>query len=233
MGRATDATTQSLRRPILPDDDCDTPLMTVRSEHSGVPPVRPATIDDLEQLVDVLVESHLDYAWEQWALPMPDRRRRLTDLYRTDLLDLALPFGEVWMTECGASVVVWIPRGAFERLGPEQRQRLESAAQEAFGDRLAIMQDVDTAVAAGRPQADWYLATMGTLPRAQGGGPGTAVLQPRLAALDEQGETAALDTSASANLRFYGRLGFEVVASHERLPHDGTTTWSLLQNVLR
>lgn len=206
--------------------------MTFRHQPTGLPSVRQAAVDDLDRIVEVLVESHLDYAWEQWALPTPDRRRRLTDLYRADLVELALPVGEVWMTECGSSVAVWIPRGAFERLGADQGQRLESAAQEAFGDRLAIIEVVDAAVAVGRPPADWYLATMGTLPAAQGRGLGTAVLRPRLATLDEHGETAALDTSAEANLRFYGRLGFEVVASHERLPHDAPTTWSMLRERL-
>jgi GNAT superfamily N-acetyltransferase len=186
-------------------------------------------MDHLDQLVDVLVESHLDYAWERWALPVADRRQRLTELYRTDLVELALPAGEVWMTDCGSSVAVWIPRVAFGRLGVEQQQRLESAAQQAFRDRMAIVEQVDAEVAAGRSQADWFLATMGTLPDAQGRGLGSAVLGPRLAALDEHGETATLDTSAEANLRFYGRLGFEVVASFERLPHGAPTTWSMLR----
>lgn len=187
--------------------------------------VRRATGDDLDQVVDVLVTSHLDYAWEQWALPSDDRRERLADLYRSDVSTLAFGAGDVWITECGRSVAVWLPADAFARLDPDALRALDASARSAFGARSGIIDEVEAAVAVVRPPADWHLATMGTLPSAQRQGLGTAVLQPRLGALDQAEGTAVLETSDPGNLRFYGLLGFEVVAELAHLPHGAPTTW--------
>ena len=187
--------------------------------------VRRATVEDVDRVVEVLVASHLDYAWEQWALPFDDRRERLTRLYGSDVGTLAFRSGEVWMTECGRSVAVWLPADAFAGIGPDDLRVLDASAEMAFGERLGLIAEVEGAVAAERPPADWHLATMGTLPDAQRRGLGTAVLWPRLEALDVARATAVLETSDPGNLRFYGRLGFEAVAELAQLPHGAPTTW--------
>lgn len=189
------------------------------------PPARRATADDLDVVVEVLVAAHLDYAWEAWALPDGDRASALTMLYRTDLVELAFPFGEVWRTACGRSAAVWLPAEAFGLLDDVRRGRLDCAARDAFGDRFDVLAAVDEVIGAARPSADWYLATMGTRPDAQRLGLGRAVAAPRLAALDATGATAALETSTPGNVAFYRRLGFDVVAELAELPHGAPTTW--------
>ena len=186
---------------------------------------RRAGVDDLATVVDVLVASHLDYVWERWALPGEDRRSHLEALFAADLRRFGLPLGEVWMTEDGASAAVWMQQGAFTLAAPAAADEAATVALAAFGDRLAIVDDVDAHVRRARPPADWYLATMGTLPAAQRRGLGTAGLAPRLGALDATGQTATLETSDAGNLGFYGRLGFEVVATLDALPHGAPTTW--------
>ena len=190
--------------------------------------VRRANDDDLDAVVDVLVDSHVEYAWERWALACRDsrdRRERLTGLYRAELRSLALRAGEVWITDCGRSVAVWLPARFQVELDPADAAAREVAAVAAFGERLSVVAEIDGAVACHRPVCDWYLATMGTLRRAQRLGLGTEVLQPRLRALDDTAASAVLETSDPANLRFYGRLGFEVVAELDRLAHGAPTTW--------
>jgi predicted N-acetyltransferase YhbS len=201
-------------------------FLTPRPDRATEPPsvARRATDDDLDTVVRVLVDSHVDYAWERWALPWDDRRERLDHLYRTDLRCFARGVGEVWMTGCGRSVAVWLPTTA-PASDPSATAELQRAAMEAFGERLGIIDLVDSAIGVRRPACDWYLATMGTLPEAQRSGLGTEVLRPRLQALDDAGASACLETSDPANLRFYGRLGFEVVAELDRLPHGAPTTW--------
>lgn len=186
---------------------------------------RRATIDELDQVVEVLTASHLDYAWERWALPWDDRRERLTRLYESAVGTLAFSVGEVWITECRRSVAVWLPGDAYAQLGPHERRALEAASRSAFGERTTIIDEVENAVAAQRPPANWHLATMGTLPDVQRKGLGTVVLQPRLSALDRAHASAVLETSEPGNLRFYERLGFEVVAELAHLPHNAPTTW--------
>ncbi len=62
--------------------------------------------------MEVLVASHETFVRERWALPHPDRRDRLANLYRCDVGLVALELGEVWITDCGRSVAVWLPAGA-------------------------------------------------------------------------------------------------------------------------
>jgi GNAT superfamily N-acetyltransferase len=186
---------------------------------------RRATIDELDQVVEVLTASHLDYAWERWALPWDDRSERLTRLYQSDVGTLAFSSGEVWITECRRSAAVWLPGDAYDQLGPHERRALDASARSAFGERISIIDEVENAVAAQRPPADWHLATMGTLPDVQRTGLGTAALQPRLTALDRAHSSAVLETSEPGNLEFYGRLGFEIVAELAQLPHSAPTTW--------
>src|SRR5690606_29802532 len=178
-----------------------------------------------DQVVEVLVASHLDYTWERWALPFADRGERLARLYRSDVGTLALRSGEVWLTECGRSVAVWLPTAAFATLDSDDVGVLDASAQSAFGDRLPLVDEVERAVGGVRPPADWHLATMGTMPDARRRGLGSAVLRPRLDALDAAQATAVLETSDPGNLRFYGQLGFEVVAELAQLPHGAPTTW--------
>jgi ribosomal protein S18 acetylase RimI-like enzyme len=200
-------------------------------ERSSV--ARRATDDDLDTVVRVLVDSHVDYAWERWALPWDDRRERLDLLYRTDLELVALRVGEVWVTDCGRSVAVWLPAMVTPELDSSAIAERERAAMEAFGERHEIVDLVDRAIDVRRPACDWYLATMGTVPGAQRSGLGTEVLRPRLARLDDAAASACLETSDPANLGFYSRLGFEVVAELDDLPSGAPTTWVMQRNAVR
>lgn len=195
------------------------------------PAVRRASEGDLDVVVDVLGESHVDYVWERWALPFPDRGERLEQLYRSDVSTVALRVGEVWMTADGESVAVWLPAGAFAELDTADVVTVEAAAVVAFGnERLDVLAEVEAAVARASPTHDWFLATMGTRPGAQRRGLGSAVLQPRLTALDQANERAVLDTSDPDNVGFYRRFGFEVVAELDRLPHGAPTTWVMMRD---
>jgi GNAT superfamily N-acetyltransferase len=182
---------------------------------------------DLDHVIHILVESHAAYAWESWALPGADRRSRLTQLYRADLELLALPHGEVWITHGGESVAVWLPHGAYARLGDEARAELEHVSTAALAGRRAALDEVDNLVALARRPCDWLLATMGTLPASQGRGFGSAVLEPRLRELDRSNSTAGLETSTADNVRFYRRHGFEVDIEIDSLPHGAPPTWMM------
>jgi ribosomal protein S18 acetylase RimI-like enzyme len=177
--------------------------------------------------VATLVASHLDYVWEEWMLPGPDRAERLEPLVRVDLELVALPAGDVWMLDDGSSVAMWQEPDAPDP-EPEVLRRLDRAARVAFGDRLADLQEVEALVHAMRPpEPHWYLATIGTLAARRRQGCGQAVLAPVLGHLDEIGAPAYLETSSAANLAFYGRLGFEVVGHLAGLPHGAPDTWGM------
>lgn len=195
------------------------------------PTVRRATGDDLDTVVAVLVDSHVDYIWERWALPWVDRGARLTALYPHEISELTVGGGEVWMTDCGRSVAVWIPMTSTASHGgaPSEMVERTSSLEAAFAERRRIVEEVEWTLAAHRPRSDWYLATMGTTRAARRRGLGAGVLRPRVNELDRAHETATLETSDPANLSFYGRLGFEVVTMLDDLPHAAPRTWIMLR----
>jgi GNAT superfamily N-acetyltransferase len=186
---------------------------------------RRATASDLDHVLHVLVESHVTYAWETWAIPWDDRRSRLAQLYRADLERVGLPHGEVWITDGGESVAVWLPRGAYARLGGDDLAELERVSTVVLAGRRAVLDEVDNMIALARRSCDWHLATMGTLPASQGRGFGATVLEPRLRELDRSNATAGLETSTTDNIRFYRRHGFDVDTVIDSLPHGAPTTW--------
>jgi predicted N-acetyltransferase YhbS len=187
--------------------------------------VKRAGRSDLDVLVATLVESHLHYSWEVWAITGPERAARMAAAFRSDLEVLGLPHGVITMSDGGDAVALWLPTGAEALLSDDQREDRRRLSEEVFGDRLQEIEQVDRSIrAAPCPDADWHLATMGTRPSHQSQGLGATVLRPMLAQLDQQQETARLETSTAANVTFYRQQGFTVVCELD-LPYRAPTTW--------
>jgi hypothetical protein len=75
-----------------------------------------------------LVDSHLDYDWDAWALDGADRRVRLTRLVRPFIELIALPSREVWMQDDGDAVAVW-PAEPSEPVDPDVDDRPAGAPE--------------------------------------------------------------------------------------------------------
>jgi ribosomal protein S18 acetylase RimI-like enzyme len=181
---------------------------------------------DFDDVLDTLVASHLDYVWEQWAVPADDRFGRLKTLNRLSLEVMAFPNNEVWMTDDAASVCFWLPnRGVLPT--PEMARQADELAAEALGHRWQHLAEVEQHLDRYRPAGHWLLASVGTRPRRRRQGLAKAVLRPCLDHLDAIGQQAVLETSSIGNLRLYERLGFEVSHKHIGLPHGAPDTWTM------
>ena len=69
------------------------------------------------------------------------------------------------------------------------------------------------------PAGAWYLSIVGVSPAAQGRSVGAGLLAPGLAAADSAGVACYLESFSARNPAFYGRLGFQTIATH----HEPTT----------
>ena len=75
-------------------------------------------------------------------------------------------------------------------------------------------------------EAHWYLGVLGTDPKHQNRGIGSALLRPVLARCDGGGDAAYLEASRPENVPYYERHGFEVVGEFQ-LP-KGPPVWRML-----
>ncbi len=186
--------------------------------------IRRARREDIPALAGTLAAAFETYPWTRWTVPADGHLQRLEALFTVDLTEIGLVHDEIWTTEGGAAVAVWIPPRELQT-GTVNWARHGEASTPLLGDRLAIADEADALIAPHRPeQPAWYLATMGVHPDHQRKGLGSAVLCPVLERCDAEGWPCLTETSSTDNVRFYRRLGFEVTAEVS-MPDEGPTVW--------
>jgi GNAT superfamily N-acetyltransferase len=181
----------------------------------------------------VFAASHGRYPTFAHVFPDPERRVVALRVFFTATVRDALAAGRVEAAVAGGrllGVAVWLPPGAFPwsagrqlKITPEMLRILAAAPR-----RFPTFARLGAASARLHPRdPHWNLETMGIVPEAQGRGVGTRLVAPGLARADRDGLACYLTTARRENLRFYGRLGFEV--EHELLPlgPGGPTLWGM------
>jgi GNAT superfamily N-acetyltransferase len=169
-------------------------------------PVRVATRSDLAGLTDTIWR-----AFEQdplWSWAFPDRRK-LAPWWRF-WIGSALRYPSVSIAGDFAAVAVWIPPGGSE-LTEQQESEVGPLLEELVGARatsvMALLERFDSSHPEGPPHH--YLSLLGTHPEHRGAGVGMGLLAANLAAIDEEGLPAYLESSNPDNNARYERLGFE------------------------
>lgn len=172
--------------------------------------VRLAAAVDIDRASKTLALAHTNYEWAVWAFPRPDRTALLRRLFRLDL-EVGVAMQSVWTTDDCSSVAIWSPPASTN-------------VDSALLERVRLEQDAMLGVDAERlraadalthphhpPPPYWYLGTVGTRPDRRGNGLASDVIQPAIDRCDDDGVVACLETSSTANVRLYQRLGFDDV----------------------
>jgi ribosomal protein S18 acetylase RimI-like enzyme len=189
--------------------------------------VRPATERDVAALADLCTRAFDDDPVANFMFRGPVRRRKgLRAFFTTQLRRQYLHLGQVRTTEELTGVAIW---------GPPDRPRhpirelllLAPAAPYLAGAHvvgaLRLLFEID---ARHPKEPHWYLATLATEPARQGTGVGSALLDHTLAAADEEGAPAYLESSKEKNVPLYARFGFEVVEEF-RSPTGAPPIWRM------
>jgi ribosomal protein S18 acetylase RimI-like enzyme len=181
---------------------------------------------ELRAIVRPMVDAFWDYPETVHLLPDEGRRRRVLPRYLLSDARDADGFGTLLVDPGGAGAAAWIPPAAYPvGVGRQLRQVADLLPALPWAWRCAAeARRAQTAnrIEHRRHPPHYYLRAIGVSPAAQGRGVGSALVAPMLERADAEGVGCFLQTATEANVAWYGRFGFEVVASYRPTP-----TWPM------
>ena len=173
--------------------------------------VRKATTADVPQLAEALARAFQEDPVFKWVIPRDAPRLRYARRYFAARARHLLTQDEVYTTDDRTAGALWARPGEW-RDPPLTAIRQIISLVPALGTRLPrALTGLREVEARHPPRPHWYLSVLGTEPRRQGEGLGSALLQPVLADCDRLEVGAYLETATERNVSFYGRHGFDVV----------------------
>ncbi|HSK93763.1 MAG TPA: GNAT family N-acetyltransferase [Candidatus Angelobacter sp.] len=177
--------------------------------------VRLARPEDVPALADVLTRAFArDPFFAYLAGDAPERNARMREAWTGILRHASARLTETWTTDDLAGAAIWLPPGHRPSLIDGLRM-LRHMARFAGWRRLRLVSDAVEVLERHRrrhvPGPHFYLSALGVDPDRQGSGIGTDLMGPTLAACDDRGVPAYLETAVARNVLLYERVGFEVV----------------------
>jgi len=173
---------------------------------------RRAKPEDIYALTQLFVAAFRGDPIINWiARSGPKRALALEQFFFWLLHERAIPAGEVWMSDDGATCAAWLPPDA--RMQPDGffgQLRLLPLYLRFFGfPRLRSGAAMAKAMEENHPhERHFYLSFMAVAPRFQGVGLGSAILETTLKHVDNARMPAYLENSNPKNARLYERAGF-------------------------
>lgn len=145
----------------------------------------------------------------RWLFPEPEAYLTHSPTFARTFGGAAFEANTAWITDDRGGAALWFPSGVHPD-GDAIGEYLLAAVDERKHESLGSMFE---AMAAHHPEEPhWYLAIVGVDAAHQGKGLGAQLLQVALQRCDEEGLISYLESSNPANIPFYERHGYEVVA---------------------
>ncbi len=191
------------------------------------PCVRNARADDLRAVSLALARAFRDDPVHRWILPNEFDWAIASDAFFAMVMGDMLRHESVFTTEAREGASFWVP--PYPQI-PSLGERLAMAVRwyAALGRRARAVGEQLARIERAHPlEPHWYLAVLGTDPRHQGRGVGSALLAPILARCDADRVPAYLESSKRANVPFYERHGFRVLG--ELAIQGGPVIWRMLR----
>ncbi len=190
--------------------------------------VRPAAAAELTSLLALLARAFRDDPFVGWVVRGgPGRDARAAAYFDLMLRRVSFAHGAAFTTQGRTGVAAWVPPNAWPPSMGAQVAMLPQTLSFVGLSRLGVVSEGAERMEALRPRAPhWHLALLGVDPPSQRSGAGTALLAHGLARADAEQVPAHVETSVPANVPFYERAGFRVVARIV-LPGDGPPVWAL------
>jgi GNAT superfamily N-acetyltransferase len=185
--------------------------------------VRRAVPADFGALAEMLSRAFYDDPVTAWFYADAARRLRHGRRFFEVRLRQLAGHGLIYTNDDLSGAALWAPPGHWRE---DFRQSLRMLPMlPALLPNIARTTRAVREIERRHPVAPhYYLSVIGTDPRKQGGGIGSALLAPMLDVCDEAGAAAYLESSKESNLPFYARHGFAVRERIE-LPEEGPPLW--------
>jgi ribosomal protein S18 acetylase RimI-like enzyme len=184
--------------------------------------VRRAEPADHPRVAEALAGAFADDPGWSFLLPhADDREHRQRLFFESELHHLVPARRQVWTSEDGSAAAIWAPPGLWSVPAPQVARQAPRMVR-VFGRRLTLALRYLIRIERSHPtdSPHWYLEFLGTEPRRQGQGLGSALLRPILALCDRDRQGAYLESSTERSQALYERHGFEVVETF-RMPGGG------------
>jgi len=186
---------------------------------------------DAPRVAALLARAFHDDPFMCYAIPNAHQRRHLLPwLIGLNVRD-GCGYGEVYTTPGGEGAAVWLPPGRARRTPWRMlRAGMLAAPLRVHWSILRRLAAVEAHAQAlydrFAPEPHWYLTQLGVEPAQQRQGIASRLLAPMLSYLDAQALPGYLETENEANVAFYERRGFRVVAADASLP-AGLHIWAM------
>lgn len=174
--------------------------------------MRIASHEDLGVLAETLALAFYgDPTWS-WAFPDPDLRHHHLTVWWRFMIEGALRYPWIVMTDGCEAASVWIPPCGTE-IAEEDEAKVEPLLTDLVGPRAAEVMELLERFDAAHPREEphFYLSLLGTDPAHAGRGLGMALLAENLERIDQEGMPAYLESSNPGNNHRYERHGFAKV----------------------
>jgi ribosomal protein S18 acetylase RimI-like enzyme len=189
---------------------------------------RAATLADVDDVADALVRAFADDPLMMYLFQTDEGRAKKSRMFFVTDAKRAIgkAKGRVETSDDGDAKggAIWFAPNQWRTGGLELLGQLPMLFQ--MGRETPRALNVLSQVEKVHPkEPHWYLGVLGTDPKHQGKGVGSALLAPVLAKCDEEGVPAYLESSKERNILFYERHGFQVMS--ELKLKNGPTLWPM------
>lgn len=192
--------------------------------------LKPAQFDAASEILANAFNN--DPTFRYFAREQEQARINAIKLLAKTALRYSQPYNHIYtITHDLKGVAIWIPPGKF----PLNDFRLLQLGLYALPFKLRLSRlrqmislflTIEEHHKQDMPQPHWYLFMLGISPAYQRQGIGSLLLQPILNQADKEGLPCYLETSTEGGVRFYQRLGFEVVRTGG-IPEKNIKFWTM------
>jgi ribosomal protein S18 acetylase RimI-like enzyme len=178
--------------------------------------LRQALRADVPTIIDIWTDAFVGDPYLRWVQPEDERWPAFAHDWFGFIIGLAFERGHTYVDDGGGAAVAWVPPDVTFVTSDDFARGVEILTRHGGAERAdAAAQTIAAARAHGLDEPHWTLQYIGVRSAAQGAGLGAAITTPMLERCTREGLQCSLVSSNAANVPFYRRLGFEVVAEVE------------------